>query len=355
MADNYFNYYLLSYFQTDEKITLNQIYHVLRGKKTPSMYYIVEKKQWHHGFSLEKRIEKKKIKRIITHFLKRSFLIQKDKTYLLTDKGEDALSHFFKTHYYPRRIQSFENIDIYLDFWEQILLYTQVFSEYSYRNNDYQPIITSPWHQENVRQLFKWANKNLEKILVQWKTEQYRLLNHIEESKANILANLLTGHEQMGLTRSQIASNLGMTRYEFAFYLKDIIEELIQIIENNENNFTLMIRILQQIKRANFLSLSRSTYISYEMLKNDFSIQEIATQRQIKKGTVKEHLLEIAFTLRDFPVKKYIEKKDYIYLHQLFNKNRKLLFKDIPPEKRIEFYHYRLVELERMRSFGKSD
>ena len=355
MTDNYFNYYVLSYFKIDEKISLNQIYHVLKGKKTPSMYYIVEKNQWHHGFSLEKRIEKKNLKRQINYFLKKSFLVQENENYLLTNKGAEALDHFFKNHYYPSRIKSFENIDIYSDFWEQILLYTQVFSEYSYKNSNYQPIISKPDHQENIRQLFQWANQNLDTVLMQWKNEQLILLNHLERNKANVLANLLTGHEQTGQTRVQIANHLGMMPYEFDFYLKDIIEDLIQIIEKHQKELALSIRILKQSKKANFLSLSKSTYISYEMLKNGYSIQKIARHRRIKEGTVKEHLLEMAFTIKNFPVKKFIEAADYKYLSQLFTEKEEILFKDIPSEKRIEFFQYRLVELERMRAIERVD
>lgn len=355
MENQYFNYYLLSYFDSKKIVKSSQILHTLRGKKTPSMYYLVEKNQWHHGFSLEKGIKESDLISIIRLALRKKILIEKDKGFLLTSKGEKYLSDFFKNHYYPKRVKQFKNIEIYKVLWEQLQLFTQVFSEYSYQNNNYTPIIKNPLAQEKVKKFFKLANKNLGFSLLEWMKEQKFIFNYLEKEKANVLTNFLTGHKQIGKTRKQLANQLKMLDYEFKFYLRDLIEEVIEVIKIHSRNLPLLISILDQINKDYFFSMSKSTYETYEMLYKGESIQKISSYRNIKESTVKEHILEIAFILEEFPIRKYIPEMIYVSLHNNFSNRSDYLFKEAQLKiEGLEFYHYRLFELERMRMDWKN-
>ncbi|MDN6731780.1 MAG: helix-turn-helix domain-containing protein, partial [Atopostipes suicloacalis] len=203
----------------------------------------------------------------------------------------------------------------------------------------------NPYHQEKIRQLFRQAKGSL--MLSQWIDEQLFVFNHLETKKADILANLLTGHKKNGRTRKQIAEHLGMSAYEFNFYLRDMIQEIIEIVRENE--LTIMASVLKQTEEENFFSMSKSTYESYKMFKKGKVIPEIASDREIKENTVKEHLLEIAFIIKRFPINKFVPENIHSYLTKEFIENENYIYKDIPAEKEIEFYHYRLVEIERMR------
>lgn len=350
MKDQYFNYYILSYFNTEKVVSLSQVLHVLRGKKTPSMYYLTQINQWHHGFSLEKRIEKDDLRVIIRSALDNQLLISKEQGFLLTDKGSENLNQYFKNHYYPKEITNFKNIDLYLPFWDRLQLFTQVFSEYSYKNVNYIAVIKNPHHQEKVRQLFQAVQGKMDKTLLQWMKEQEFIFENLEEEKANILANFLTGHNKVGKTRKQLANELKMLEYEFKFYLRDILSEVIKIIRNNAHELALMFDILNQTMNEYFISLSESTYRTYQMLEQGNHLKKIASVRRIKENTVKEHILEIAFVLEVFPTEKFIPEEIYVYLHEQFNKNIDYSYKEaLLSNQELEFYHYRLVELERMR------
>lgn len=350
MKDCYFDYYILSYFNTEKVVRLSQILHVLRGKKTPSMYYLTEINQWHHGFSLEKRIEKSDLRVIIRWTLGNQLLISKEQGFLLTDKGKKSLNQYFENHYYPKEIKNFTNIDLYLPFWDRLQLFTQVFSEYSYKNVDYMAVIKNPYHQEKVRQLFQAAQGKIDEILSQWIKEQEFIFENLEEGKANILASFLTGHNKVGKTRKQLANELKMLDYEFRFYLRDLVGEVIEIIRNNSNELVLIFDILNQTMNEYFISLSKSTYRTYQMLEQGDHLNKIASVRRIKESTVKEHILEIAFVLESFPTDKFIPKEIYNYLDEQFKKDIDYSYKEaLSANPEIEFYHYRLVELERMR------
>lgn len=350
MREKYFDYYILSYFNLQKITKLSQILHVLRGKRTASMFYLTEVNHWHHGFSIEKRIEKTDLKKIIHMFLQKNLLMKKEEGYLLTNKGKDQLTTYFDEHYFPKTTE-FSNLSLYRLFWERIQLFTQVFSEYSYQNTQYVPIIKNPIHQENIRKLFSTGKKNIDGFFNQWVEEQNLVFQTMDTEKSDILANILTGHNEVGKTRTQIAKELAMGEYEFNFYLRDLLEEVLEIIKSNRKQYPLNYEIVMQLNEEVFLGLSQSTYQTYRMLKQGLSITQIARKRQLKESTVKEHILELAFIIKGFPVQAFVSDKLYTDLYKEFQNHSDYRFKQAVLDfEGLEFYQFRLVELERMRS-----
>lgn len=351
MREDYINYYVLSYFNTKKVTRVSQIYHVFKGKRTPSMFYLAEINHWHHGFLIDKRIERKELNEIINCLLQEKFLITEEKGYVLTPTGKVELETYFEKHYLPNRIQNFSNLGVRKPFWDRLQLFTQVFSEYSHKNSKYIPIIKDPIHQENVRQLFRASSGNLELFFKQWLKEQKYLFQRLEEPKANVLGNSLTGHGWIGKTGPQLAKSLKMQEVEFSFYLRDLIEELIEDIKDKKARVPLTYKILKQTHEENYLGLSESTYQSYQLLQQGANIQQIASKRYIKENTVKEHILEMAFILDKFPIQQFMPKLIYEYLNVGFANQKEYNFRQAVAENEaLEFYQYRLVELERMRS-----
>lgn len=351
MQENYFNYYILSYFKVEKVTRISQILHVLRGKRTPSMFYLTEISHWHHGFLTDNRIERGELEKIIKSFSNNNLLLQKEKGYLLTAEGKERLVEYFAGRYYPNKIKCFSNLSLRNPYWDRLQLFTQVFSEYSYENSKYIPTIKNPAHQENVKQLFRAVDGNIDFILNQWMKEQECLFAQMDELKADVLVNLLTGHKKIGKTQGQIAKELKMEVDEFSFYLRDVLEELIQSIKENRKEFPMLYEILKQTNEEVFLGLSQSTYQSYQMLQQGANIHQVASYRNIKENTVKEHILEMAFILEIFPVQNFMSEQIYEYLNQQFEKQEDYSFKQaVTSNKAIEFYQFRLVELERMRS-----
>lgn len=350
MKDAYFNYYLLSYFHLENEITPSQIFHVLRGKKTPAMYYLTETKQWHHGFALEKQIDQNYILKIVQAAVNKKWLVSREDGYLLTVSGTETLKNYFKKHYYPKAIYNFMTLDLHQPFWELLQLFTQVFSEQSYQNKHYTPVIKNPRQQEKVRQLLEAKQGQVDQLLKQWIQEQHFLFEHLQTKQATSLANLLTGHELVGKTRKQIAQQLKCGAYEFNFYLRDILETIFIIIQKHSAQMVLLSALFEQTKQEYFLSMGESTYRTFQMLQTGLDLQTIAQKRRLKLNTIKEHLLEIAYVLRDFPTQKFVPAPIYQGLKQKWQQKEEYTYQEASADfKNLEFYHFRLVELERMR------
>lgn len=350
MTEIYSQFYILSYFDLEKVTSLSQILHVFHAKRTPSMFYVIEKNNWHHGFGLNQRMKREELEEYIQKLQKINFIEEEGKGYRLTSIGEQECRRYFATHYYPNKIKTFNYANVREPFWNRLQLFSQVFSELSYENTQYVPIIKHPPHQENVRQLFQQFRSEKKKILEQWIKEQHFLFSKLEAKEANILASQLTGHGIIGETKPQITKELQMETSEFYFLFQDILEKLILAVEQYQTELQLTNAILKQIIETESLGLSASTNHSYQLLKEGYSLKKIADIRSIKENTVREHVLEMAFVLRSFPYQEFIPKKIYKSLQQRFKSEPDYSYRQAKEEiPELEFMYFRLAELERIR------
>ena len=349
---DYYTYYILSFFHPERPTSSSQLFHVFQGKRTPSMFYLAEKNGWHHAFAQFKNISDEEIEKVIQSLFQNGLIIQKDKGFILTVKGQLICSEFFEDHYYPQT-SSFATVNIRKTFWDRYQLFVQTFSEMSYENNLYTPIIKHPHHQENVRLLFQQFHQDKEMLKENWIKEQWFLFERLDESRANVLMAQLTGHERVGETKGQIQGQLDMEALEYSFYHQDTIEELLNIIQKNPEKAAISYAILNQLQVETNHGLSMSTYASFKLLGQGHSISDIANIRGLKENTISEHILELSFVLYDFPYPAFVPETLYQDLNQAFEKNGDYSYKEAKNDfENLEFIYYRLVELERMRTNG---
>ena len=346
---NYKEYYLLSFFNLQEPTSSSQLLHVFQGKRTPSMFYLTEKNGWHHAFSQFKRITIEEIEKTVHQIFQKEWLSPTEKGFVLTEIGVNELESYFNQRYFPK-INRFTNLNIRSAFWERYQLFAQIFSEMAYKNQRYSPVIKHPQHQENVRLLFQQYPDQRKELVKKWIEEQNFLFTHLEESHSNTVIAQLSGHQIIGETKSQLQELLEMDQFEYALYHQDIIEEILNLIEENSEVLVLLHAIVYQLHRETNYGLSSSTYISYELLKQGFDIENIASRRQLKENTIREHILEMAFVLCDFPNAKYVPQPIYEQLHKGFETIDNYTYRDaMGAVDGLEFMYYRLVEIERIR------
>ena len=346
---DYYTYYILSFFHLERPTSSSQLLHTFQGKRTPSMFYLAERNGWHHAFARFNNISDVEIEKVLKGLFQKVLITQKDKGFILTEKGQLISNEFFEDRYYPQA-SSFATGNIWKDFWDRYQLFVQTFSEMSYKNNRYTPIIKHPHHQENVRLLFQQFQQNKEILKANWIKEQYFLFEQLDENRANMLMDQLTGHERVGETKRQIQWQLDMAALEYSFYHQDTIEELLNIIQQHPEELAILYAIMNQLQVETNHGLSVSTNASFQLLGQGHSISDIATIRRLKENTVREHILEMAFVLYDFPIKAFIPKNVYQDLNQAFEKNEDYSYKEAKSEfEDLEFMYFRLVELERMR------
>lgn len=345
-------HYILSFFNMERPTSSSQILHIFQGKRTPSMFYLAERNNWHHAFAQFKKISGEAIDKVLQLLLQDDLIEPQDKGFILTQKGQLVCRAFYEDRYYPQ-ISTFTNLTIRKTFWDRYQLFVQTFSEMSYENNRYTPIIKHPHHQENVRLLFQQFYKDKNLLKENWIKEQEFLFNQLGDSRADVLAAQLTGHQKVGETKGQVQEQLGMADLEYSFYHQDTIEALLEIIQEHPKKTVISHAIMSQLQIETNHGLSMSTNETFQLLGRGHSISDIANIRRLKENTIREHILELAFILYDFPFKAFVPEKLYQDLHTAFERNEDYAYRDAKNDfNDLEFIYYRLVELERMRKNG---
>ncbi len=334
------------------KITnTGQIHNVLTGRTTPSILFLVEVNQWHHLYGLFPKISRESIAELHQVYLNNCYIEKADKKFQLTDKSR---TYFFNktdlTHVDdgPKRFDTAVFIE---DFWSMIRFVSQVISEKTYRSNQYIP------HRNDLTShlLIKQILNETDSIEKKWAYEQYRLFEKLSNNHSMILANSLSGHQLNGLTLEQIARLKKVSPGEVYFNkLQAISNYLNQIIDNSELSLHQYV-LEDMLKRYNF-GLTSSAYHTLELLSNDLSINEIARKKRVKQSTIKEHILEIAIKLPQINLLYLVPEEMKKQLNNYFDQTTKRQFKEIVERiSNLEFYQYRLMELEWIRRSNKDE
>ena len=140
---------------------------------------------------------------------------------------------------------------------------------------------------------------------------------------------------------------------EYSFYHQDTIETLLKIIQEHPEEVAISHAVMSQLQIETNHGLSMSTNETFQLLGQGYSISDIANIRRLKENTIREHILELAFILYDFPFEAFVPEELYQDLHTAFEKNEDYAYRDAKSDfEELEFIYYRLVELERMRKYG---
>lgn len=350
--DEYFLHYLTSLFKEKEPLKLAQLIHVFQGRRTPSMLYIVEKHHLFSAFEHLPQLTRDQLKHCLDRLVERKWVRIEGEEYYLTSNGREHITNYFVSHSYPSAITSLQYAKARQPFWERFQLVSQVFSEKRYKNTDYSPVVKHPSHQDGVKIWLHEQGQELIEVTDQWIEEVTKVFEQLGDPCATFLALQLAGHGQTGQTRRQVAEAYNYTLYESSYYLENALEQMLQFIQKGD--FPLLGSLLKDIQKETHRGLTASTYQTALYLTKGFSLQEIARERQLKVSTIHEHLLEIAFIQPHFSYEKYVPKKMYKELQEIFAQELwrpyrevKEMISDLP------FLFYRLVQLERMRQYAR--
>lgn len=346
--DEYFLHYLLSLFDHCRPLKAAQCIHVFQGRRTPTMLYLIETQHLYSSFELLPKLSRRQLEKCFQVLEENKWIKEKDDGFVLTLSGKTTVRDFFKNVQYPDEIKTIRHVRTRRTFWERFQLFTQVFSQFRFNNSTYTPVIKHPSHQEGVRKWFAEQKESKNILTDQWIKESFLLFELLPEEVADMLAFQLAGYHKVGQTKQQTASYMKQQPYEFLLFFENALEQMVLQVEKSE--FSLLKRLLNEIKRETSYGLSSSTYLTAKKLGEGLSIEQVSTLRRLKVNTIREHILEIAFIQPAFVFKRFIPEKTYHTLHNAFENNSKLTYQESKKlSSETEFMHYRLVELERLR------
>lgn len=351
IKDDYFLYFILSLFKNSSNVNSGQIENVLHGRKTPTILYITEKNKWFPPYGLLPKIERIDIDKCLEILHHNEWIVKTEKGFDLTSEGGLMLEDYFSTHNYPTHINEISSPKIRRDFFEKFQFLTQIFSEKRYNNKQYSPISKKPRIQNWIKMFMKKIYINIDgKTTAEdiWIKENIHIFSKLSERNSSLLAKLLSGHKVLGKTFAQVIRENEWTKTEFYILFHNAVEELVKVIETEE--MPVLEGILKAVQKEHFYGLSKSAFQTAIYIGRNYSIDAVAVKRGLKNNTIKEHILEIAFIQKDFKFSTFIPHNIYLQLNQLFDDNKTTFKEAKEVVDDLEFIHFRLVELERLRN-----
>lgn len=343
ISNEYIENVILSMYE--EPTNTGQIHNVLSGRSTPSILYLVEIRKWQNLYGSIPKVSRGYIEKLHKKFLHQKLIYRDEKKYLIDDTVLIELNSYFKNNLLLSHTPSLMNADIRNEFWNLVRFISQVVSEKQYKNNKYIPLNDELTAQLFIKNMLH-NNKNFEE---NWIKEQQHIFNTLDEEVAELLVNILSGHETNGLTLSQLSRHKNISKSEVYFMKYETIRIYIQFIQDNSLKMhQIVLNFL--LTKMNF-GLTTSAIGTYQLLQEGKSIQNISAIKSVKSSTIKEHILEIAFKLPHIDLTFLIPKEIQLELTHYFANHHSWQYKEAANRiENLEFYHYRLIELELIRN-----
>lgn len=286
--------------------TIFSILHLLNGKKTSQTIQDAHLFHLTEFFHLFPRLHRNEFTEIYKRMEKVNIIIEKENlSYKLTNQGQKIING--SSNPLPAYVNGWQYHRYTARFWERLSLLVQVVSQLNKQNQRYIPIQTKKevhyWLKSLLKQL-KWKREDLAKQLF---GELSALLGKDESIRPILLVIRLSGYSKIGLTAEQVSDKLRMNEDEYHIHFLNILHYMIQQVEKSRTEFPILQQLILDDDHS-FSLLTKSTSKTYQLLQQGLSIDEIAAYRNLKKGTIEDHIVEIALNIQDFTIDKYVSQ-----------------------------------------------
>ncbi|MEH7254732.1 helix-turn-helix domain-containing protein [Neobacillus niacini] len=290
--------------QLNGERTIYSIYHLLNGKKSSQTL------QDAHLFSLQKYF------RILEPLPREAFdeifnsLFEKklvapigEQKFHLTASGRDYLLNQPQPLYMNGwRYQQYATL-----VWERLSLLTQVASNITFQETKYIPIQKNIDVHHWLKDFLRYSTLPKQKLGEFLFSELVDCLEQARDINPAILVFRLTGYQQIGLTSAQTAKMLNIDSIQYHLEFINILHYLIQTIEEKPTRFSVLSSLLANLEQKDSLTLSSRK--TWTLLKQGFSLDEIASIRNLKVSTIEDHLVEFAINVKDFSINMFVEEE----------------------------------------------
>lgn len=192
-------------------------------------------------------------------------------------------------------------------FFDRLILLIQTLTNSKKQHYTFIPVIDKTSIEKWVKIVYKKSKGSESRFLTMLHKELHVLLDHFPNPEASIFVDRLSGYQQYGMSIEQLAFAYKYERHDMLLLLTGIVQSILSIIESDKNNFVFLSYILKDLTPD--LPLTHSASATFKLLKKSYTIEQIAYIRKLKVNTIYDHLVEIAFYDKAFPIHRYVTKE----------------------------------------------
>lgn len=289
--------------------TISSVYHLLSGKKSSQTIQDAHLYRLSYLFKTLPRWSRKQFEKNINDLFQKDLIVSlnEDSKWIVTDQGINAYTDFFKENAFPKYIQGLKYQDVSILMWKRLTLLVQAISYLSHGENRYIPIVKDPDVRDWVKNILIQYPKSRSNLASCLFDELYSILNSPFPENPNIVVMRLSGFQSIGLTATQIAEFLEMELSESHFRFMNAQHYMIQVLIKDHNKYNILSSLLKDIYQK--VPYTKTALRTYELLKQNLTIEEIAKLRNLKASTVEDHIIEIALNNQQFPITPYVDQE----------------------------------------------
>ncbi len=295
--------------------TRQSFYYVLKGRKSNQTYQDTHIYSLFPYYRLFPSISREQWEEILFDLQTNQFILPNEgageraqQSFVITQRGSQLAEEWEKKYEFARWFEPFTSISLPADielFWMRLHLLVQTVSHLLVNQLDFFPVVSS-------KQVQNWVKQELhqKEQRARWMNglgqELYRVLQGYPVALQRLVMDQLSGASQVGHTLHQIALREQepplFTRIKFRYMLASLYQSL----RNREVSDTPLLKRLCIPSEQNHLPISVSAYQTYQWLKREKDIETIAKSRGLRRGTIEDHLVEIALHCPDWDHSHYL-------------------------------------------------
>ncbi|MBS4176477.1 helix-turn-helix domain-containing protein [Lederbergia citrea] len=324
--------------------TIYSIYHLLTGKKSSQTIQDAHLFQLTHLFKTLPGLKRQQFNAYIDTLHQESYLNEGEEStkYFVSDQGYDAYMTFFQRCPMPEYIQGLKLQDATILMWKRLTLLIQAASHLIHSINRYYPIQRDPEIYTWVRDFltnYRGGRSRLSKDLFK---ELHTIFSTDFPENPFLIVARLSGWERIGLTGKQTAEQMGLEETEYHYRFLNGLHFIIQTVTQQRGAFPILNSLITDVYQK--VPYTKSTFRTYELLQQDFSILQIAAMRGLKESTVEDHIIEIALSDRDFSIDSFIDQKTAAEISDIAKRLGQRKLKPIKEQVQdISYFQIRLV------------
>ncbi|MFV8828427.1 helix-turn-helix domain-containing protein [Alkalihalobacterium sp. APHAB7] len=333
--------YLISLFNGDR--TISGIYHLLKGKRSSQTIQDGHLYQCLFLFGILPRLLRDDLDQVLEELLSNHYIKQESElTYKITKKGEEILRRELKELDYIFYLNGWKHKGASTLFWSRLVLTIQSLSCLEAKSHHFFPIIKDEQVKGWVKKHFP-KQSNRKQFSIRLYEELFFLLSKVSKEEAEIFTYKLSGSHRIGLTNEQLASMYQKDKEAIQLIHLSIVHRMLDEMQVNGHQTPFLNTFISDINRS--IQMTNSTRQTYLLMKRGLSLEEIATQRNLKVNTIEDHIVEIMLEDKSLELTSFIEEEEVELISEVIanNSNKKLsdLKKQLPMD--ISFFKIRLV------------
>lgn len=339
-------YFILALFGHGYKARTSTLYHLLKGKRTTSVLlygFLYDNLRF---FQLTPELTERQFNKMLNQLLEQKLLqLDGGSEAQITDQG---LQMFRQTTYFYEHLDNYRFGKTDVAIWRLLQFTVQVVSHLSYTDKKYIPLEQSPLYQQQVKSLIRSLPKA--QLIKALKQEWQQIFSSLSKKQANFFVRQFSGYHTIGKTSAQLLEP-ELNNFERFLTVKDALHQLLVLILSLEENSLLRKLILPYMKQNENQSMNEtSQYLQY-----NHSLDELAKQRNLKKSTVQDHLLELALA-RDFPFEQYLSEESEIFLNKLVTPYQNWVYQvEKQKQPQLDYFEFRLYQIKKLKEEREAD